>query len=178
MTKICKKCKIRYNDHAVACLNCGGPLSKENNSTGVLIFLIIVIILIVAVHKSNLQSNFSNAIKANTKFKVQEKSEQQKKYEKFLAQFDWHNDDFGVKIDSAKSLYGVTTIRGRAMSLRDKDYSYVQINIGLYLKNGSKIGTAFDNIDNLLSGTTWQFEATGFTSYDKCVYKIEDVSGW
>ena len=105
--------------------------------------------------------------------------EKAKEREKYLAQFNWHDSNFGVMIDSAKTSYGIFTSKGRIISLIHKDYAYVQINLGIYSKNGSKVGSAIANIDNLSAGTTWQFEAVGSTSNNgNSTYKVESVVGW
>jgi hypothetical protein len=98
---------------------------------------------------------------------------------KYLAQFTWYDSNFGVTIDSAHVEYGFFTADGRAISLKNKSYSYIELTIGLYSKNGSKIGTAMTNITDLSAGTTWQFEAMGSTgSNGSCTYKVESVEGW
>lgn len=97
----------------------------------------------------------------------------------YYAQFSWYNSNFGVINDSAKTdEFGFTTIQGRLIPF-NKSYSYLQISYGLFSSDGSKIGTAFANINNLSKGTTWKFSAVGASSSSGGVkYKIEDVTGW
>jgi hypothetical protein len=99
--------------------------------------------------------------------------------EKYLSQFTWHDDNFGVILDSGSVSYGFFNGKGRLISLKNKDYSYVQVEIGLYSENGNKIGDALANTSSLTKGTTWQFKAVGTVSTSGNVkWKVESVTGF
>jgi hypothetical protein len=197
MAKVCKKCNMIYADHANVCYKCGGRLGSKRNpmpqdqevmgtskKKGHPILCIVAVFLIWGIvsnlgNSSQSSSNTTNqSSQTNVQSTSQEESDLQKKRQEYLSQFDWYNNDFGVKLDSAKSEYGIAKISGRAISINGKDYSYVQVEIGIYNENGSKIGSAYSTISNLKSGVTWQFEALGTVSSNKWKYKVEEVSGW
>ena len=60
------------------------------------------------------------------------------------------------------------------------DYKYVQVEFSLYDVNGNNLGSAYDNMNNLNAGETWNFKAESLTWYGVRVvsYKLADISYW
>ena len=70
-------------------------------------------------------------------------------------------------------------IEGTVINNRDKDYSYVQIEFICYDKDGNNLGTAIDNINNLLGHQTWKFKAMGMFTDDTANHcDFHEISGW
>lgn len=71
-------------------------------------------------------------------------------------------------------------IEGTVKNTTDKDYSYVQIEFICYDKEGTNLGTALDNTNNLLGNQTWKFKAMGLfdnaKNVDHCDY--HEISSW
>ena len=59
---------------------------------------------------------------------------------------------------------GSVSVTGILKNNTDKDKGYVQIEFPVYDENGNKLGTAFDNINDLKAGGTWNFKATSLES--------------
>lgn len=53
-------------------------------------------------------------------------------------------------------------IKGKLKNISSKEFSYVSVTFALYDKDGNQIETAFDNINYLQPGSTWNFDATMF----------------
>ena len=70
-------------------------------------------------------------------------------------------------------------IEGTVINNRDKDYSYVQIEFICYDKDGNNLGTAIDNINNLLGHQTWKFKAMVMFTDDTADHcDFHEISGW
>jgi hypothetical protein len=195
---MCKKCKTVYANHATVCYKCGKPLSNkiytdeqsngyaENQQHGKkhpILISVIVIFTFFAIFSYYGSSDSSSTNPANQASQPNPQNPQQAEPvsqpidQSAAAQFEWHNDDFGVNMESAKKEYSFISVTGKLKAINDKSYSYVQIEFGLYDQNGNKVGTASDNISNLGSGVTWQFDAVGSTSADNVKCVLEEVSG-
>jgi len=72
------------------------------------------------------------------------------------------------------------SIKGSARNTTRKNLSYAQIEFAVYDANGNNLGTALANINNLMAGDNWQFEATlfDFPSTKPASYKLVDVTTW
>ncbi|WP_027309321.1 FxLYD domain-containing protein [Caloramator sp. ALD01] len=68
-------------------------------------------------------------------------------------------------------------ITGQIKNNTDKTFSYVQVEINLYDKNGQQVGSTIDNINNLEPGKTWNFKAI-ILEDNVHSYKIVNVSGF
>ena len=69
--------------------------------------------------------------------------------------------------------YGLTII-GKVVA--DKDYSYLQLAYATFDNQGNRVGSAFDNINNLKKGQTWKFSAYAYGSAK--LYGQPSFSGW
>lgn len=56
-------------------------------------------------------------------------------------------------------MIGSIYVTGILKNNTDRDKGYVQIEIPIYDESGNKLGTAFDNINDLKAGGTWKFKA-------------------
>lgn len=68
-------------------------------------------------------------------------------------------------------------IEGTIKNNSGRDYSYVQVEINLYDKDGAQIGSTIDNVNNLEAGATWKFKAIVLES-NVASYKIKDITGF
>lgn len=58
-----------------------------------------------------------------------------------------------------------------------KDYNYAQISFNLYDDSGNRVGTAWDNVNNLKAGDVWSFRAMILD--DRAgKYAFAEFSGW
>ena len=77
-------------------------------------------------------------------------------------------DKYQVQILDSRSDGFATYITGTLVA--DRDYSYVQILIPCYDADGNKLGDAIANVNNLIKGESWKFEAmsidTNVASFD------------
>jgi len=68
----------------------------------------------------------------------------------YLAKYTWHDDQMGVTVDSLTAQAGSSqywnkvNIKGRTVSA-DRDYSYVDLSLGIYM-GGTRIGEAYEII--------------------------------
>ncbi|MCR5787934.1 MAG: zinc ribbon domain-containing protein [Bacilli bacterium] len=145
-----KKCKHCGNDvakSAKSCPNCGGKLGAPLIVR--LLGLVLGIILIV-VGCSKLLSDAADEIDKENK------------------------ESFSHVITKEYSDSYSHYIEGTVKNLKDKDFSYVQIEFVCYDKEGNNIGTAVDNTNNLLANETWKFKAIGLfteTKVDHCDFR-------
>lgn len=67
-------------------------------------------------------------------------------------------------------------IRGVVTNNANKDFSYIQVSIGLYTEDNTKVAACFDNMSNLASGSKWEFDmyCTGWRSATS--YQVEQVT--
>ena len=148
--KKCKHCGGNVAKNAKICPNCGGKIGK---SKWLIIIIIVFIIGIIA----------ANSGETNTSS-------------------DSNSKDFSYDITkSYKDSVGFSYyIEGTVTNNKDKNYSYVQIEFVCYDKNGSNLGTALDNTNNLLANQTWKFKAMSLFSdienVDHCDY--HEITGW
>lgn len=72
------------------------------------------------------------------------------------------------------------TITGTAKNNTSKNYSYASVEFAVYDSAGNNLGTAWANINNLMSGDTWKFSAAllGFPETRPTTYKLVDIKVW
>ena len=86
--------------------------------------------------------------------------------------------DMSTTPTSAPDSIGSTYIQGEIKNNTDKEYSYVQVTFNLYDKDGSQLGTAVDNINNLEPNATWKYKAIGLVTEKVHSYKFVEITGW
>lgn len=76
--------------------------------------------------------------------------------------------------------YGSPIVVGVVKNNTDETYSYAQVEVNIYERNGPQIGSTIANISNLDAGGEWKFEArvTQDPPPNGFEYKIKDVSGY
>lgn len=70
-----------------------------------------------------------------------------------------------------------TYIVGSVKNNTEKQYSYVQVEVNLYDKDGAQVGSTLANTNNLEPGGTWKFKTMPSTE-EFASYKIKDVTGY
>jgi len=71
-------------------------------------------------------------------------------------------DDRGLNVSDlelARGQYGVKTVTGILENTNNKEYSYVQVEINLYDKDGVQVGSTLANANNLEANGKWRFQA-------------------
>lgn len=83
-----------------------------------------------------------------------------------------------MSVDYTEYLGYSVSITGTAKNVTKRDFSYASVEFAVYDEAGNNLGTALDNINNLLDGDTWQFDATlfGFPSTRPVTYKLIEIS--
>lgn len=71
----------------------------------------------------------------------------------------------------------VNYIVGTVRNNTSRQYSYVQVEINLYDKSGTQIGSTLANANNLEPNATWKFKAVVIED-NVASYKIKDITGW
>ena len=71
-------------------------------------------------------------------------------------------------------------ITGVAKNVSGKKLSYASVEFVIYAADGSNLGTALDNINNLYNGDTWRFEAAlfSFPKIQPTSYRLSDITAW
>ncbi|MDP4093574.1 MAG: DUF3426 domain-containing protein [Bacillota bacterium] len=85
--------------------------------------------------------------------------------------------DLEVLESSIKNDSNLSYIVGKIRNNTDKQYKYAQVEINLYDKAGTQVGSTMANVNNLESGAIWSFKAL-IASENVATYKIKDVTGW
>lgn len=75
------------------------------------------------------------------------------------------------------SSYGGRAVCGTVINNTGKTFSYAQVEVNLYDKNGIQIGSTLDNINNLAPNAKWGFKAA-IIDDRAASYKIMDVTGF
>lgn len=70
-----------------------------------------------------------------------------------------------------------STIVGKIKNNTDSKKGYVQVQFNLYDKEGSQVGTAMANVNNLEAGGTWKFEAM-ILEKNVASYKLSEITGF
>lgn len=70
------------------------------------------------------------------------------------------------------------TITGEATNESERDYSYVQLQFGVYDESGAKTDDALANTSGLDAGRTWRFEAMGTETENVDTFDIGDVTAY
>lgn len=158
----CPNCGKEIDDKAVMCPYCQKELiikSKNNICRNIAVGCLtpVIILILMATIPYIMEDSSNNSI--NNKAKSKPK----------LEVLNSHNCNI--------SSYGGRAICGTVINNTDRTYGYAQIQINLYDKNGTQIGSTMDNINNLAPHTKWDFKAMVIEDrVDN--YKIIDVSGF
>lgn len=158
--KKCKYCQSEIDSKAKICPNC----QKKQKGNGLKVVLIIILLVIII---SSIAAAGSNTASEGDLSDTKSNETQEKFTYEILKQY---SDDYGM------GYY----IEGNVRNNQDIDYSYVQIEFICYDANGTNLGTAIDNTNNLLGNQTWKFKAMAMFSdaktVDHCDY--HDISAY
>lgn len=168
--KTCKECGGEISSNTKKCPHCGK--NQQNVFLKIIIYLIISIAIIAIgfVLLSKLfvtgLNDFSNAINdfaSDASSAVDDYVESTK-------------DNFVVLEEKVENDGYLTYITGTIQNNTDRDYSYVQIEISLYDKDGALVNSTLDNINNLEANGKWKFKAMATSDFD--TYKIKEITGF
>lgn len=81
----------------------------------------------------------------------------------------------GVKAEVGE--FGVIFIVGKVRNNSQKTFSYVQVEINLYDKEDTQVGSTMANVNNLAPGGTWRFMAP-VTADDAARFEVIRVTGF
>lgn len=71
----------------------------------------------------------------------------------------------------------VRYVTGTVKNNSSKKYSYAQVEINLYDKDGNQVGSTLANVNNLEPGGTWKFKAP-ILEDAATSFKVKDVTGF
>lgn len=114
---------------------------------------------------------------AEAKKKAEAEAKEKEEEAKKKAQEQAKKPKLEVLEDSTESDGYNSYIVGVVQNNTDKDYSYVQVEINLYDKDGVQVGSTLDNTNNLEGGGKWKFKAI-ILDDDVASYKIKGVTGF
>ena len=150
--KNCKHCGKEIAKSAKTCPSCGGKLGSPF-IVRVLFAVIGIIVIVVGCSKM-----FDDAAKEIEKEQKESFSHEVTKQ---------YSDDFSYYVE------------GTVKNLKNRDFSYVQIEFVCYDKDGNNIGTALDNTNNLLANETWKFKAMGLFADEKADHcDFHEITSW
>ncbi|MFZ1898067.1 FxLYD domain-containing protein [Methanoregula sp.] len=73
--------------------------------------------------------------------------------------------------------YGVQYVAGTVKSNVNKQFTYVQVTVNEYDKDGAQIGSTLANVNNLEPYGTWKFKAVVIDK-DAASFKVKEITGW
>lgn len=157
--KKCKYCQSEIDSKAKICPHCN---KKQKNNKLLIIIAVFILVIVIAI------SNNGDNAKEGT---ITNDNNSTEKVEKFTYEITkQYSDEYG---------FGYY-IEGNVKNNRDKNYSYVQIEFICYDANGTNLGTAVDNTNNLLANQTWKYKASALFSnvenVDHCDF--HEVTGY
>lgn len=168
--KVCKECGTEISSSAKKCPHCGK--NQQNVFLKVIIYLIISIAIIVIgfISLSRLLvktvDDFSNSVNnfvSDASSAIDDYVESTK-------------DNFVVLEEKVVKDGYLTYITGTVQNNTDREYSYVQIEISLYDKDGALVNSTLDNINNLEANGKWKFKAMATSEFS--TYKIKEITGF
>ena len=150
--KNCKHCGNEVAKSAKTCPSCGGKLGTP---TIIRLLCLVIGIIIIIVGCSKLMSDAADEIEKEQKESFSHEITKQ------------YSDGFSYYVE------------GTVKNLKDKDFTYVQIEFVCYDKDGNNLGTAIDNTNNLLANETWKFKAIGLFSDSKADHcDFHEITSW
>lgn len=161
--KECKHCKEKIAKNAKKCPKCGGK--QPSILKWIIIGFFVLVILIGVVGGNNDDDSSKEERTGTTIAEKKEKLTLEDGYKGYKG-----NYDIGYYIE------------GYVKNNTSKEYSYVQITFNLYDKDGTLIGTAMDNVNNLEANGKWKFKAASLTTSDETTqiasYKLKEITGF
>jgi len=133
----CKECGKEVSNKAKTCPNCGAKVKAGFSiikALGAIVFGLVAIAFFNSENSTNSGTGSSSAIAASSK-------------ELTATDVAFKSAQFG------------RVVTGKVANTTKKKLGYVQVEINLYDKNGSQVGSTLANVNNLEPGVTWNFEA-------------------
>lgn len=163
----CKNCGKECEDSSKFCPTCGADLSKESTEkqvkkpnkilVGIGIFFAVFFALGII---GNLLPNSNNTNNGQQSAQMEQKPDLEL-----------------IEHKACKMDYGSNGVCGTVVNNSSKKYNYAQVEISLYDKSGSIIGSTMSNISNLEPGQQWKFKAVVMEN-NVDHYEIKEVTGW
>jgi hypothetical protein len=172
MTMALKKCRECGNDistKAAACPKCGAVLKKKGGCLSVVVLLFLIGIVIAAIssvtHETSSSSQTSPPAGSGQSTRPSTPPTPVRP-DLEVVDYNWASGEFGNRV-----------IRGTVRNNTSKQYKYVQVEINLYDKADTQVGSTLANVNNLEPGRTWRFEAAVLEeSASKA--KVKDITGF
>lgn len=149
--KICKDCGTEVSKSAKICPKCGKKL--KNTGLRITLGLIMLVICIGLLTTTGNNNTTPTSTQQQERFTL-------------------------ISNNKITDSIGTTYIEGEIKNNTDKSYTYVQVTFNLYDENGSQLGTAVDNINNLEPNATWKYKAIGLVTEKVATYKLVEITGW
>lgn len=92
-------------------------------------------------------------------------------------QNSWDGKFNVTDLASTTDQFGYMHITGTVTNLKNKEYSYIQVEINLYDDSGAQIDSTLANANNLEANGTWKFEAIAMTT-GVASYKLKDITAY
>ncbi|MCX7715047.1 MAG: zinc ribbon domain-containing protein [Clostridia bacterium] len=192
--KFCSNCGNELKEGAKFCDKCGKAVTNDNTEDeykeptvqvppvtqqvkkkknkgcliGFIIFILIVVGLGASINKATKIEQTANTNQDSSANNKQSTNQNvSKRNLELVGETTSTNDGYAISIE------------GTVKNNRSTAYSYVQITFGIYDKNGNKVGSAMDNVNNLGSGETWKFKAICLNSPGNgWTYKLDEITGY
>jgi archaellum component FlaG (FlaF/FlaG flagellin family) len=155
----CKDCGKQVSKNAKTCPSCGAPVPKTSI---VMIVAASLVSLFVVCGVVSVMSTSGTATTTALKTVSKAASSNLELLEGYKA---------------IRGEYGNVTIVGKVKNNGSHEYSYAQITFNLYDKNGSQVGSALANVNNLEAGGVWKFSAACIDgNFDS--FKFKEITGF
>lgn len=166
----CKKCKMEIPKKAKVCHHCGANQGMGcGTAIVILVFLVLLLSIPFMANKGDKTSSDKPATSKSesTSTTPQSSTPPETKYPTIngfiIGDKKGTTDDFGC------------TVKGVVANATGKDCDYVQITIGFYDENDTKITSGIDNVLNLKSGESWKYTVYGLGS-DITSFRVEEIT--
>lgn len=175
--KTCKDCGQEISSSAKKCPHCGK--NQKNTFLKIIIYIVISIVIIFigffAISKMLVKTvnDFSNSIDGFGNSVNDFVNDASNAIDNYV---ESTKDNFTVLDEKVVKDSYLTYITGTIQNNTDKEYSYVQIEINLYDKDGALINSTLDNINNLEANGKWKFKAMATSEF--ATYKIKEITGF
>lgn len=167
--KKCKWCQTEIEEKAKVCPNCKKDLRNwfaKHPVLSVIIGLVVLSMIAGGGNKTavNQTGNATNTVSTVAKTEAV-KPEEPKKQDLEILEHKFVKEKYSSKVV------------GKVKNNTTKTYGYAQVEINLYDKDNTLVGSTLANINNFEAGTTWKFEAIVLKD-ETVTYKIKEVSGF
>lgn len=155
--KKCKYCQTEISDKAKVCPNCK---KKQGMPKWAIVLIVIVVIIALISFTGGDEESKETGTTGTTEVKEELTLEKGHK---------GYSDEYDI------SYY----VEGTVKNNTDKNYSYVDIELSVYDKDGNNLGSCYDNNSNLEANGSWKFKAIcDGDPTEIASYKLVEISGY